>query len=54
MLRRSPALHTGSLIAANGRFTCYAIPSGVIRVIDRQTEALGLLRAASFFLPRAA
>ncbi|EOD05772.1 hypothetical protein EMIHUDRAFT_453607 [Emiliania huxleyi CCMP1516] len=44
MLRRSPALHTGSLIAANGRFACYAIPSGVIRVIDRQTEALGLLR----------
>ena len=44
MLKRGRAVHTGSLIAASGRFAGYAIPSGVLRVIDRETEALGLLR----------
>jgi len=44
MLKRTPAVHSGRLIAVNGRFSCYAIPSGVIRVMDRETNTLGLLR----------
>lgn len=43
--RREAAVHTGSLIAANRRFVCYAIrANGIIRAIHRPSESLCLLR----------
>lgn len=46
--RRDALIHTGSLIAANARFVCYAIKgNGIIRAIHRPSESLCLLRGHS-------
>ena len=34
----------GSLVAANDKFTCYAIRNGLIRAIHRESEVTSLLR----------
>ena len=43
--REKPDTHVfGKLVAANDKFTCYAIRNGLIRCIHRESEASSLLR----------
>jgi WD40 repeat protein len=44
MLTTKPVYQSGSLVAANGRFVCYAVRGGQIRVIDISNGSRDLLR----------